>query len=99
MTAYARENVEKEQNSSIADMSANIYNLLGNQYGSFSENWESVLRPSYTTWEHIPKEYTVIPQGTSSAVFKAIVFVILFVVSRTWKPSRCPSTEKWIKKL
>jgi hypothetical protein len=23
----------------------------------------------------------------------------LFIVARTWKQSRCPSTEKWIKKM
>ena len=23
----------------------------------------------------------------------------LFIIARTWKPPRCPSTEEWIKKL
>ena len=23
----------------------------------------------------------------------------LFTITRTWKPSRCPSTDEWIRKL
>jgi hypothetical protein len=39
VTADAGEDVEKEH-SSIAGGSANLYNYFGNQFGSFSKNWE-----------------------------------------------------------
>jgi hypothetical protein len=40
VTAQAGEYVEKEKHSSIVSGSANLYNHYGNQFGSFSENWE-----------------------------------------------------------
>jgi hypothetical protein len=30
----------KEKHFSIADLSANLYNYFGSQFGGFSENWE-----------------------------------------------------------
>jgi hypothetical protein len=40
MTACADDNVEKGEYSSIAHGISNLYNLSGNQSGSFSENWK-----------------------------------------------------------
>ena len=28
-----------------------------------------------------------------------LFIVVLFTIARTWKQPRCPSTDKWIKKL
>ena len=28
-----------------------------------------------------------------------LFFAALFTIARTWKQSRCPSTDEWIKKL
>ena len=42
MTAHAGEDVEKGEHSSIAGASANWYSRFGNQYGEFSENWDSI---------------------------------------------------------
>jgi len=42
VTARAGEDVEQGELSSIAGGSANLHNHLENQYGSFSENWESL---------------------------------------------------------
>jgi hypothetical protein len=39
MTADAGEDVEKEEQSSIAGATASWYNHFGNQFGSSSENW------------------------------------------------------------
>ena len=40
VTAHAGEDVDQEKHSSIAGGSTNLYNNFGNQFGSFSENWE-----------------------------------------------------------
>jgi len=37
--AHAGKDVERGKHSSIAHGSANLYNYIGNQFGSFSENW------------------------------------------------------------
>ena len=47
--------------TSIAGGSTNLYNYSGNQYGGFSENWESTY--CNTTLGHIPKGCSIIPQG------------------------------------
>ena len=40
--AYAGEDVASREHSSTAGGSANLYSHFGNQYGGFSENWESI---------------------------------------------------------
>ena len=40
-------------------------------------------------------EKTIIQNGTCTPVFTAA----LFTIARTWKQSRCPSADKWIRKL
>jgi hypothetical protein len=40
MTANAGKYVGKEKHFSIAGGSAHLYKLFGNQFTSFSENWE-----------------------------------------------------------
>jgi hypothetical protein len=40
VTSHVREDVEKEEHSSIAGGIANWYNLSGNQYEGSSENWK-----------------------------------------------------------
>ena len=39
-TAHAGEDVEQGEHFFIAGRSTNLYNHFGNQFGSFSENWE-----------------------------------------------------------
>jgi hypothetical protein len=39
-SAHAGADMEQGEHSSIAGRSANLYNHSGNQFGSFSENWE-----------------------------------------------------------
>ena len=43
----------------------------------------------------IHTEETKIEKDTCTPMFTAA----LFTVARTWKQSRCPSTDEWIKKL
>jgi len=40
-------------------------------------------------------EKTIIEKDTCTPMFIAT----LFKIARTWKQPRCPSTDKWIKKL
>ena len=60
---HAREAVEQEEHSSIAGQSADLYNHVGNQCGSFSENRKySILRPRYITLRHILTRCPTIPR-------------------------------------
>ena len=43
----------------------------------------------------IHTEETRIERDTCTPMFIAA----LFIIARTWKQSRCPSTDEWIKKL
>ena len=58
----------------------------GNQSTSRSSN--SILR-------HISKDALSYNKDICSTMFIAA----LFVIARTWKQPRCPSTEEWIKKM
>ena len=40
-------------------------------------------------------EKTIIHKDTFSSMFIAA----LFIIAKTWKQPRCPSTEEWIKKM
>ena len=42
-----------------------------------------------------PKDAPTCHRGTSSTMF----IVALFVIARSWKQPRCPSTEEWIQKM
>jgi hypothetical protein len=42
VTVHAGEDVEQEEHSSIASGSINLFILYGNQYGGYSESWESI---------------------------------------------------------
>ena len=42
-----------------------------------------------------PKDAPICNEDTCSTMFISV----LFIISRTWKEPRCPSTEKWIQKM
>jgi hypothetical protein len=42
-----------------------------------------------------PKDAPPCQRGTFSTAF----IVALFVIARSWKQPRCPTTEEWIKKI
>ena len=90
------EDVEKEELSSSAGGSANLYSLFGISMVTAPENGnESTTRSSNSALRHIPKGCTFIQQGHLSAMF----ITVLFVVARTWKQPRCPLTEECIEKI
>jgi hypothetical protein len=49
---------------------------------------------SYTTPGHIPRRCPTCNKGTCPTMFIAA----LFIIARSWKEPRCPSTEEWIQK-
>ena len=52
-------------------------------------------RPYHTTLSHIPNDAQSYHKGICSTMFIAA----LFIIARTWKHPRGPSTEEWIKKM
>jgi hypothetical protein len=52
MTVHADEDVEQEEQFSIASEGANLYNHFENQFVSFSENWEGLYLKThlYHSW-------------------------------------------------
>jgi hypothetical protein len=67
----------------------------GNQTGGSSENWKviSLKTQLYHSWEY-PKDALPCHRGTCSTMFIAA----LFVIARSWKQARCPTTAEWIQK-
>jgi hypothetical protein len=97
VTTHVREDVEKEEHSSIAVGIANWYIHSGNNLEVPQKiGNRSILRPSYTKLGSIPKRCHTMPQGH---VFHSVYRVTLFVISRIWKQPRCPTTEEWIQKM
>ena len=64
-----------------------------NEIRSFVETWMDLETVNPTTG-HIPRE-TIIQKETCTPMF----IVAQFIIARTWKQPKCPSTEEWIKKL
>ena len=44
---------------------------------------------------HISKDFPACKKDTCSTMFIAA----LFIIARSWKDPRCPSTEEWIQKM
>jgi hypothetical protein len=88
--------MEKEGHSSIVGGIASWYNHSGNQSGSSSENW-TVLpeNPAIPLLGIYPENVPNGNKDTCSTMFIAA----LFIIARSWKEPRCPSTEEWIQKM
>ena len=97
MKADASEDVEKEEHSSIAGGIASWYNHSGNQSGGSSEKLDIVLPedPAIPLLGIYPEDAPTGKKDTCSTMFIAA----LFIIARSWKEPRCPSTEEWIQKL
>jgi hypothetical protein len=93
----AGKDVENEEHSSIAGGIASLYKPLWKSVWRFLRKLDIVLPedPAIPLLGIYPED---IPNGnkdTCSTMFIAA----LFVRARSWKESRCPSTEKWIQKM
>jgi hypothetical protein len=49
----------------------------------------------YLSWAYIQKMISTGKKDTCSTIFMAA----LFIIARSWKEPRCPSTEEWIPKV
>jgi hypothetical protein len=88
--------MEKEESSSIAGGIASWYNHSGNHFGSSSKNWTVLLEDLAIPLLGIyPEDAPTCNKDTCSTMFIAAIFVIV----RSWKGPRCPSTEEWIQKM
>jgi hypothetical protein len=52
-------------------------------------------RSSNTSPEHMLEDAPTFNKDTCSSMFIAA----LFIIARSWKEPRCPSTEEWIQKM
>jgi hypothetical protein len=85
--------VEKEKHSSIAGGTTSLYNHSGNQFGG-SRKLNIVLLedPAIPLLGIYPEDVPTGNKHTCSTTF----IPALFIIARSWKESRCPSTEEWI---
>lgn len=62
VTAHAREDVKQKEPLPTADNSAKLHSHFGNQYGSFSENWNIDLSqdPTIPLMGNKPKVCSII---------------------------------------
>ncbi len=96
MTADAGKDVEKEEHSSIVGGIASLYNHSGNQSGGSFRKLDIVLPEIRNTSPgHISRRCPTGKKDTCSTMFIAA----LFIIARSWKEPRCPSTEEWIQKM
>jgi hypothetical protein len=97
MTADAGKDVEKEEHSSIVDGIASRYNH------SEKSVWQSLRKVGIVLPEDpaIPllgmylEDVPTCNKDTCSSMFIAA----LFIIAKSWKEPKCPSTEEWIRKM
>jgi hypothetical protein len=97
VTADSGEVLEKEEHSSIADGIANWYNHSGNQSGASSEKPDIVLPGDLA----IPL-LGIYPEDASTGnkdKRSLMIIAAIFIIGRSWKQFRCPSTEEQILKM
>jgi hypothetical protein len=82
--------VEKEEYPSIVGDFASLYNHSGNQSGGSSEKLDRVLPedPAIPLLGIYPEDVPTGKKDTCSTMFIAA----LFIIARSWKEPRCPST-------
>jgi hypothetical protein len=85
VSADAGEDVKKEEHSSIVGGIASLYNLSGNQSGD----------PAVPLLGIYPEDVPAGKKDTCSTMFIAA----LFIIAKSWKEPRCPTTEEWIQKM
>ena len=76
---------------------ASWYNHSGNQFGSSSEKLDIVLLEdsAIPLLGIYPEDVPSCNKDRCSTIF----IPDLFIIARSWKEPRCPSTEEWIQKM
>jgi len=92
VTANAGKDVEEEEHSSIVGGIADWYNHFGDESGGSSENWKLPEDPTIPLLGMYPKDAPTYNKDMCSTMFIAA----LFIIARSWKEPRSPSTEEWI---
>ena len=97
MTADAGEDVEKQENSTLAGGIASKYNYSGNKSDGFSGKSAIVLPedPAMPFLGTYPEDSPKCTKDICSTMFIAA----LFITARSWKEPRCPSSKEWIQKI
>jgi hypothetical protein len=98
VTADAVKDAEKEEHSSIVGGIASLYNQpLWNSVWRFLGKLDIVLPedPPIPLLGIYPKDTSTYNKDTCLTMFIAV----LFIIARSWKNPRCPSTEEWIQKM
>ena len=73
------------------------YNYSRNQSGSSSENWARHFQRTllYHSWAYTQR----IPQHVIKDTCSTMFIAALFIIARSWKEPRYPSTEEWRQKM
>jgi hypothetical protein len=97
VTADTGQDVKKEEHFSIAGGIASWNNHSTNYFGGSSEKLDRVLieDPAIPLLGIYPDDAPTCNKNTCSTMFIAA----LFIIARSWKEPRCPSTEEWIQKM
>ena len=87
--------VEKRELS--YSVGGNVYwcNKYGKQYGvSFKKKKSCHVIQQSHSWAYIWRK-TILRKDTCNSIFIAA----LFIIAKTWKQPKCPSTDEWIEKM
>jgi hypothetical protein len=97
VTIHIGEDIEKEEYFSIGGGIANWYNHSGNQSGGFHRKLEIDLPkdPATALLGIYSKDAPPCHRSTCSIMF----IVALFVIVRSWKQPRRPTTKEWIQEM
>ena len=96
MTADAGEDVEKGEHSSIVGGICKLVQPLWKSVWWFLRKLDIVPEdPAIPLLGIYPEDVPTGNKDSCSTVFIAA----LFVIARSWKEPRCPSTEEWMQKI
>jgi hypothetical protein len=87
--------VEEEEHSSTVGGIVSLYNPSGNHSGNSSENIVLPEDPEIPLLGIYPED---IPTSNKDTCFTMFI-AALFIIARSWKEPRCPSTVEWIQKI
>ena len=96
LTRNAGEGVEKRESLCSVNGNVNWYNHYGELYGgSLKTNRTTYCMTQQSHFWAYNWKKTITQKDTCMSVFTAT----LLTTARTWKKSKCSSTEEWIKKI
>ena len=88
------------EHSSTGGESANLYKYFGNHCGNLSENWKSIYLETqiYYSWAYTQRMLSHI-ESYHKSICSTMLIAALFILTRTGKQHRCPSSEECLKKM